>query len=288
MELQLLRIFKTIADEKNLTKAANSLNYVQSNISTRLKQLEEELDCSLFTRTKKGMILTQQGERLLPYAVELLNRESEIKNKMMNSKEVEHLSLGLPDSFVRTYLAKPITHWKKSHKSSRIRIKTGYSHQIVEWLENRTIDVGVVISKKRPLNYHIIQEFKSEFCVVAPKNITSLNRESLTGLQPMLLGDSCFFGQAIIQLYNDLGLFSEKNEYLFSIESILQCISLGLGASVLPKCLMQKHHMREKVQILEYPKSSRFSYFKICLKENKKTLLVNEMTEVLKSSTSLK
>jgi len=288
MELQLLRIFKTIADEKNLTKAANSLNYVQSNISTRLKQLEEELDCSLFTRTKKGMILTQQGERLLPYAVELLNRESEIKNKMMNSKEVEHLSLGLPDSFVRTYLAKPITHWKKSHKSSRIRIKTGYSHQIVEWLENKTIDVGVVISKKRPLNYHIIQEFKSEFCVVAPKNITSLNRESLTGLQPMLLGDSCFFGQAIIQLYNDLGLFSEKNEYLFSIESILQCISLGLGASVLPKCLMQKHHMREKVQILEYPKSSRFSYFKICLKENKKTLLVNEMTEVLKSSTSLK
>ena len=88
MELHLLRIFVTIAEVSSLTKASQKLNYVQSNLSARLKQLEEELGCSLFSRTKKGMFLTESGEKLFPQAKEMLKREEEIKNEMQRPASV--------------------------------------------------------------------------------------------------------------------------------------------------------------------------------------------------------
>ena len=67
MELSSLRIFKTVAEEGGVTQAAARLNRVQSNVSARLTQLEESLGVSLFHRSGRRMLITEDGARLLAY-----------------------------------------------------------------------------------------------------------------------------------------------------------------------------------------------------------------------------
>lgn len=72
MDLAALAIFRAVVHENGVTRAAAKLNRVQSNVTTRIKQLEEELGAPLFVRDGRRLVLTPAGETLLPYAERLL------------------------------------------------------------------------------------------------------------------------------------------------------------------------------------------------------------------------
>mgnify|MGYP000647491487 CR=1 FL=1 len=279
MELALLRIFKTITEEQSLSAAADRLNYAQSNISARLRVLETELDCSLFTRSKKGMFLTEAGEKLFPHAVEMLEREAEIRSDMKREALPGHVNLGIPDTFLRSYLAQVLNHWIAAHKGAKVRIKTGYSHEIADDLTNRIIDIGVITARDRPKQFHLVKAFPDELCLVTPKNIGKKDLKQLGSLQPMLLGDACFFGQAVMALSTKYGSGIQAQAYLFSIESILQCIQVGLGYSVFPRSLMEKHPMTSKIAVQDCPGRKKFSYFKVCLHSRAESQLIREISK---------
>ncbi|NOY83954.1 MAG: LysR family transcriptional regulator [Nitrospirae bacterium] len=281
MELALLRIFKTITEEQSLSAAADRLNYAQSNISARLKVLETELDCSLFTRSKRGMFLTESGEKLLPHAVEMLEREAEIRSEMKRENLPGHVNLGVPDTFLRTYLAQVLDQWIKAHKGAKVRVKTGYSHEIVNDLTSRVIDIGVITGRERPKQFHLIKAFPDELCLVTPKNIGQKDLKKLGALQAMRLGDACFFGQAVMEISTKYGSGLQAQANLFSIESILQCIQVGLGYSVFPRSLIEKHPMTSGVAVHDYPGRKKFSYFKVCLHSRADSQLVRELSKYL-------
>lgn len=62
-----LQMFKIVAEEQSVTKAAQRLGRVQSNITTRIQQLEDDLGVALFVRDSKKMILSPEGESFLSY-----------------------------------------------------------------------------------------------------------------------------------------------------------------------------------------------------------------------------
>ena len=72
MDLAALAIFRAVVRENGVTRAAAKLNRVQSNVTTRIKQLEEELGAALFVRDGRRLVLTPAGHTLLPYAERLL------------------------------------------------------------------------------------------------------------------------------------------------------------------------------------------------------------------------
>ena len=75
MDLAALAIFRAVVRENGVTRAAAKLNRVQSNVTTRIKQLEEELGAALFVRDGRRLVLTPAGHTLLPYA-ERLRRDA--------------------------------------------------------------------------------------------------------------------------------------------------------------------------------------------------------------------
>src|SRR5437868_6130885 len=72
MDLAALAIFRAVVRENGVTRAAAKLHRVQSNVTTRIKQLEEELGAALFVRDGRRLVLTPAGHTLLPYAERLL------------------------------------------------------------------------------------------------------------------------------------------------------------------------------------------------------------------------
>lgn len=86
MESNDLRIFKAVALAGSITKAAQSLGYVQSNVTARIQHLETELKTQLFYR-QHGMILTPAGEKLLTYTVQILHMLDDAKKALNDSGE---------------------------------------------------------------------------------------------------------------------------------------------------------------------------------------------------------
>ena len=81
MEINDLRIFQTVAYEKSISKAALKLGYAQSNITMRIKLLENKLNTTLFIRNNKGTIITSNGEKLLKYADKILQLIDEVNER---------------------------------------------------------------------------------------------------------------------------------------------------------------------------------------------------------------
>jgi molybdate transport repressor ModE-like protein len=77
MDINELRIFKAVAEEGSVSRAAERLNCVQSNVSARIRQLEEGLKVTLFHRKSRGVALTTAGRVLLDYAERILALVSE-------------------------------------------------------------------------------------------------------------------------------------------------------------------------------------------------------------------
>ncbi|MCY7728052.1 LysR family transcriptional regulator, partial [Bacillus safensis] len=72
MDIKSLEVFKAVAIEQSITKAAQKLNYVQSNVTARIQRLEQELGVPLLYRYHKKISLTPAGRELLPYVNKLL------------------------------------------------------------------------------------------------------------------------------------------------------------------------------------------------------------------------
>ena len=98
LDLDALQIFKAVADEGGVARAAAQLNRVQSNVSTRLKQLEAALDAPLFRRQNRRLVLSDQGRVLLSYADRLLRLSAEAQQAVRDGAPRGTLRLGTMES----------------------------------------------------------------------------------------------------------------------------------------------------------------------------------------------
>src|SRR5215813_9465637 len=98
MDLTDLDIFRAVVQAGGVTRAAERLNRVQSNITTRVRQLEEELGVDLFIREGKRLHLSPSGQILLDYADRLLDLAQEAREALHDEKPRGLLRLGSMES----------------------------------------------------------------------------------------------------------------------------------------------------------------------------------------------
>lgn len=103
MESNDLKIFHKVAQLGSISRAAEQLGYVQSNITLRIKALEKELAVPLFLRTNRGVQLLPNGERLFEYAEKILALLTEASSVI--SKGAPELKIGATPSITTGYLA---------------------------------------------------------------------------------------------------------------------------------------------------------------------------------------
>ena len=98
IDLESLRIFRTVVDEGGVVRAATKLNRVQSNVTTRIRQLEEHVGARLFRREGRNVRLSAEGQKLLGYADRLLRLADEAVSEMRTGKPRGVFRLGSLES----------------------------------------------------------------------------------------------------------------------------------------------------------------------------------------------
>ncbi|WP_445491633.1 LysR family transcriptional regulator [Niallia sp. 03133] len=152
MEINDLIIFQKVADLGSISKAAESLGYVQPNVSERIKKLESELSTPLFQRTNKGVVLQLQpkGEILLRYTTEILGLIEEAKSTI--NEHCSPYKLGATQTIVKNYLE---TFLIQSH--SPYTLYTRSSTELESLLKSSQVDM--IITNKKTDNTNFKQNF---------------------------------------------------------------------------------------------------------------------------------
>lgn len=142
MELRNLITFVRIAEVRNFSKTAEQLGYSQSAVTMQIKQLEEELHTRLFERIGKQARLTQAGERLLPYALTILNSVREAENIIQEPEQISgKLRIGTCESFVISVLPAVIMEINRLCPHMEISTYTALEPDLFQMLRQNDIDI---------------------------------------------------------------------------------------------------------------------------------------------------
>ncbi|SDM13216.1 DNA-binding transcriptional regulator, LysR family [Oryzisolibacter propanilivorax] len=144
MDLIALDIFLAVAREGSVTRAAERLGRAQSNVTTRVQQLEESLGCRLFVREGRGMVLTDAGQRLARHAERLLALAEEARQAVCSPEPSGRLRLGAMESTAAARLPAPLAQLHARWPALALELRTGASRVLVEDVLAHRLDCALV------------------------------------------------------------------------------------------------------------------------------------------------
>ena len=232
-----------IKQERNQTKSAERLFMSQPALSYRLHSLEKEFGVRILNRYPSGVSFTVQGEHILQFAEEMLEKLKQTKEyvQSMESRIEGPLRLGISSVFAKFKIAPILKEYKSRFPDVQLTLKTGSStSQLPEMLEKQDIDIAILRGDfSWPEKKHIILE--EPFCIVAAKPV---ELDQLPGL-PWIQYETATITKTDNQYY---GWWQEHFRTppppitkVDSIEACIQLVSHGIGWTIIPKIHLGNH-----------------------------------------------
>ncbi|AZD73813.1 LysR family transcriptional regulator [Pseudomonas chlororaphis] len=148
MTLSQLQIFSLVAELRGFTSAASRLGISQSAVSHALKSLEQELGVELIRRHQSLVELTDIGQQLLLRARAILGLAATMEQEAADARGMKRGTLRIgsfgPTSSMKL-LPAILQRYRAAHPGIEVHIDEGPDHQVLQWLEERRIDVGFVV-----------------------------------------------------------------------------------------------------------------------------------------------
>ena len=262
MDSSLLKVFVEVARENSITKAANKLNFAQSNVTSRIKQLEKSLGFALFHRVPKGVILSKEGEKLYPYAVEIVKKVELATFSMKNINNQEHLIIGSTESNATTRIVPFLVQLHSDFPNMSLELITNTTREITKELLDYKVDIAFISGIPKHSDLIVLNKVEEDIVIVEPK----------TGDAP-----NVFLSFKNGCAYNEFGqtyLKNSSNEDFKTLEFgnyeiILGCVKAGMGKSLLPMSIVKKHKYENDLKITTLPKElANMPTCLVCRKDN--------------------
>ncbi len=279
MDSGILKIFKAVADEGSVSKAAKKLYCVQSNVTTRVRRLEDELDVKLFYRKKRGMKLTPSGQTLLGYANRILSLLHEADRAVKDTEMVKGaLNIGTLDSTAAARLPSVLMRFRHEYPEVELSIKTGSSDLFTQMVLDYELDGAFV--GYRVENQDIEQEamFNEELVIASELAVQSI--ESIENPTLLVFPQGCTYRTVLENWFHSIGKVPYKVVEFGTIEGILGCVMAGIGVAMFPYSVIDKLNYGDKVAIHKMPES--FSMVPTMFIRNKNVVITKAVEAFLR------
>ena len=145
-DLNLLRVFYHVAKTEQISKAAEILNVSQPAISQQIKSLEDQIGFKLFSRSKKGVKLTQDAEEIFAYCKNIFAQVESINHTLQNisSLDTGTLRIGASDTICKYYLIDKLKTFEELYPKIRYRVTNCTTTESLTLLKNNDVDIAFV------------------------------------------------------------------------------------------------------------------------------------------------
>ncbi|WP_298018438.1 LysR family transcriptional regulator [uncultured Dysosmobacter sp.] len=240
MTFQQLIFAVEVANCVSISKAAEKLYTHQSNVSTAIKQLEDEFGIQIFHRTKKGIQITASGEEFLTYAREILNQKSFLENiyAVRTIKQTNRFTLSSMRSFFLVEFARWIQDAEPSDPESNTYfrlVKHSFRHVLEDVASNRA-EMGIVFVQKsmenkvkklasvKNLSYHKLGESQLNLIIRSEHPIMNQKLDDITKFTYVVSEEEENFNHLFDESANGVfKLFKEMPTHIISTNDSLAC-----------------------------------------------------------------
>ncbi|MBE7103413.1 LysR family transcriptional regulator [Bacillus cereus] len=244
MDFRQLYYFKEIVKQGSISKAAEVLHIAQPPLSQLLKKLETDLGTTLIHRYRQKWELTETGEILYQYANQMLMQIQDVKQQI---QEIEQgiggtVSIGV-SSTCSNMLIDYVSTFRTQYPNVKINIVTGNSEELLKRLEQREIDVALLLRLGNSEQYEMKVLKKQSTAVIIPASwATSFSSQHVT-IEQIAQFPFIMLGAMEGLSFNE-NLFKAFDEHQLKPKIIIECkdismvvalVSKGLGLSVIPK-----------------------------------------------------
>ena len=146
IDFELYRIFYVVANNSNITRASKELNISQPAISKSIKNLEEQLGGQLFVRTKRGVVLTEEGKEFYKYIKQAMEYINNAENKFTDLINLEAgcIKIGVSTTLTKEFLLPYLEQFHSLYPKIDIQIITNLTSELVKKLKNGLIDILIL------------------------------------------------------------------------------------------------------------------------------------------------
>jgi DNA-binding transcriptional LysR family regulator len=252
MDIGSLRIFRAVAAEESVSRAADKLNCVQSNVTARLRQLEDELGALLFYRKKRGMILTPAGKTLLIYADKVIQLMNEAEIAVRETGAVSgSITIGATESAAAVRLPPVLSKYHRDYPEVEITISTGRTEGLIRSVLDYRLDAAFVTGCVEHPEVEQKVFVTEELVMVTESCITSIKAVEKPTLLVSSLG--CPYRAVLENWLRQSGIMPYKIMEFGTLEGIIGCVSAGMGITVFPKSIIVNLNYLDKVNMLPMP-----------------------------------
>ncbi len=253
MEISELKIFLAVARNGSISRAAEELHCVQSNVTARIKQLEERLGTLLFHRKSKGVALTHSGGLLLDYAERIVRLAKAAADVVTDQDEPRgKLSIGSMETTAAVRLPSLLVAYHRRYPLVELNLVTGPSEQSLKRLLDFQIDGAFVAGEIVHADLIAEKAYEEELVLVTSADAASL--EQVDTLKILVFRAGCSYRAQLEAWLRRTGRLPFQIMEFGSIEGILGCVAAGMGFSFLPRSVLERPQYQENYSIHCLPK----------------------------------
>jgi DNA-binding transcriptional LysR family regulator len=284
MDIRDMQIFLAVANEGSITRAAEKLEYVQSSISIRIQQLENELKTELFHRSRQGVRLTTSGETLKSYAEKIIYLTKEAERVVSdNSIPRGPIRIGSLETTAAVRLPFILTQYHKSYPEVDLTLKTGTTEELIHSILKYELDGAFVAAPVEHTELDITEVGVEELVLISGEQLSYIDRpeEALRNLTLLVFRPGCSYRQKLEDWLRLKGIIPAKIMELGTLEGILGCVHAGLGMSLLPRSVVERATVQYNVHFHEISGNSlRTPTLFIRRKDTYKTVAISEFIRI--------
>jgi DNA-binding transcriptional LysR family regulator len=238
LSLTALEIFRQVALEGSILGAASRLNRVQSNVSTRVKQLEERLGTVLFHRDRRGLTLTDDGHVLLKYAERLLSLSEEAEDALEAAVPMGMFRIGTMESTAASRLPEILSCYHARFPEVEIHIETDTAGGLIQRLNSKEIDAAFIAEPVSVDGLASEPVFLEELMLVAPATFAAMTKDHLDGETIVAFEEGCAYRRYLNDWLSENGIHPRGTISVGSYLAILACVAAGTGFAVVPRSVL--------------------------------------------------
>ena len=241
MDFRQIRTFRSVAELGSLSKAADKLRIAQPALSRQIKLLEHELRTELFTRSGRGMVLTEAGRILLSRTAGIVRQIDQIRDDIQSAAGAPsgRVVLGLVPTVSCVLSTRLAQRTVETYPGISLCIVESYSGHLIEWLHRGEMDLAIIYGPSADLHLHLQSLGRDQIVAVGPRG-SGLARKKEVAMdwllrQKLVLPSHSHGLRALIErsaakkkLQLDVQLEADSFRVLTSL------VEAGLGYTLLP------------------------------------------------------
>lgn len=282
MDLTQLEMFNAVAREGSITQAARRVHRVPSNLTTRIRQLEDDLGVALFIRENQRLRLSPAGHSFLRYSEQILALVDEARMVVAGDEPQGLFSVGSLESTAAVRIPPTLARYNQRYPKIQFDLATGPSGTMIDGVLEGTLSAAFVDGPVMNPGLEGIPVYQEEMMIVAPKGHPPVTRGGdVNGSSIYAFRANCSYRRHFESWFHADGAAPGRIHEMESYHGMLACAIAGAGLAMMPRSMLESMPGHHQVEAWPLPEKWRWLTTWLIWRRGAKTRQLDAFIELL-------